>query len=64
MKPHQCSICHKTFKRPRDANMHLRDAHEGDGEIVPTGARRYGVVVGVKDGGNCESAERDTAKES
>lgn len=43
MKPHQCSICHKTFKRPRDADMHLRDTHNGEGQIVPTGKRRYHI---------------------
>lgn len=45
MKPHQCSVCHKTFKRPRDADMHLRDTHDGQGQIIPTGERRYNVPL-------------------
>lgn len=41
MKPHQCSTCMKTFKRERDAKMHVRDSHNGTAVIKPTGPRRY-----------------------
>lgn len=49
MKQHKCSMCVRTFKKPKDFKKHNTDAHDGKAQLESTGPRRYdGNIASIK----------------